>query len=105
MMTHPKTFAAAILAAICIGTAAGLMAAGGGKQATSQDVSIQSIRGIEGIDTVTLQNLEAVLRIQTREPPRQGHPHPVYVPTADTNPDGDPQPDARQDMTVDLEGS
>jgi hypothetical protein len=36
--------------------------------------SIQSIPGIEGIDTVTLENLEAVLRMQDRatEPQSQG---------------------------------
>ena len=32
--------------------------------------SVQSIRGIEGINTVTLQNLEAVLRMQDR--PQEG---------------------------------
>ena len=105
-MTYRKTFAAALLAAICLGTAAGLVAAGGGKQATGQNVSIQSIRGIKGIDTVTLQNLEAVLRLQTREPPRSGgNPPPVSMGGTETTQTDDPQPDARQELTVDLEGS
>ncbi len=33
--------------------------------------SVQSIRGIKGIDTVMLQNLEAVLRMQAPPPPPQ----------------------------------
>jgi hypothetical protein len=93
------------LATLCLGTAAGLIAAGGGDRAASQDISIQSIRGIKGIDTTTLQNLEAVLRIQTREPPPNGHPHPVSTPGMDTTQTDDPQPDARQELTTDLEGS
>ena len=34
--------------------------------------SVQSIRGIEGINTVTLQNLEAVLQMQDRPQEDQG---------------------------------
>jgi hypothetical protein len=106
MMTQRSMLAAAILAAICLGTAAGLIAAGGGDRATSQDVSIQSIRGIKGIDTVTLQNLEAVLRLQTREPPPPpGNPPPISMGGAETTQTDEPQPDARQQLTVDLEGS
>jgi len=36
---------------------------------TTTDGSVQSIRGIKGIDTVMLQNLEAVLRMQAPPPP------------------------------------
>ena len=104
-MSDRRIFAAVLLAAACLGTAAGLIAAGGGDRASSRHVSIESIRGIQGIDTITLQNLEAVLRIQTHEPPQNTHPHPVSMPTSDTTQTDDPQPDARQEMTVDLEGS
>ncbi len=105
-MTHQCIHRAAILAAICLGTAAALVAAGSGDRATSQDLSIQAIRGIKGIDTITLSNLEAVLRIQTREPPPPpGHAQPVFPGTSDSTEMGDPQPDARQDMTINLEGS
>jgi hypothetical protein len=38
---------------------------------TANDGSLQSIRGIKGIDTVVLQNLEAVLRMQAPPPPPQ----------------------------------
>lgn len=37
----------------------------------ANDSSLQSIRGIKGIDTVMLQNLEAVLRMQAPPPPPQ----------------------------------
>ncbi|MCL4206519.1 MAG: hypothetical protein KJ000_28890 [Pirellulaceae bacterium] len=36
---------------------------------TTNDGSMQSIRGIQGIDTVLLQNLESVLRMQAPPPP------------------------------------
>jgi hypothetical protein len=39
---------------------------------TTAEGSIRSIRGIEGIDTVMLQNLEAVLRMQEPPPPPVG---------------------------------
>jgi hypothetical protein len=38
---------------------------------TANEGSMQSIRGIRGIDTVMLQNLEAVLRMQAPPPPPQ----------------------------------
>ncbi len=38
---------------------------------TANEGSLQSIRGIRGIDTVMLQNLEAVLRMQAPPPPPQ----------------------------------
>ena len=105
-MAYGKTLVAPLLAAICLGTAAGLIAAGGGKPSTSQNVSIQSIRGIKGIDTITLQNLEAVLRLQTREPPPpNGNPPPISMGGTETTQTDEPQPDARQELTVDLEGS
>jgi hypothetical protein len=105
-MNHRKTLATGLVAALCLATAAGLIAAGAGKQATSQDVSIQSIRGIKGIDTVTLQNLEAVLRLQTREPPPPpGNPPPISMGGSETTQTDEVQPDTREQMTVDLEGS
>ena len=73
---------------------------GGDERATSQDVSIQSIRGIKGIDTVTLQNLEAVLRMQTPGAAAPARP-PASPPSRRrrTRPEtDDPQPDAREEM-------
>jgi len=43
----------------------------GRQEIRSIDGSMQSIRGIRGIDTVMLQNLEAVLRMQAPPPPPQ----------------------------------
>jgi hypothetical protein len=36
---------------------------------SANDGAMQSVRGIKGIDTVVLQNLEAVLRMQSPPPP------------------------------------
>jgi hypothetical protein len=74
--------------------AAGLMAAADGSRGAAEGVashaegsglensatpvsddhgSVQAIRGIKGIDQVQLQNLEAVLRMQSPPPPPQPH--------------------------------
>jgi hypothetical protein len=79
-------------------------------RAATQEVSIESIRGIEGIDTVTLQNLEAVLRMQQRpeEPrPQGGASTAAAVLSLQTTEQDDPQeqPDTREDMALELEGS
>jgi hypothetical protein len=99
------------LAAVCLAAGTGLIAAGvGGDRAATQDVSIESIRGIEGIDTITLQNLEAVLRMQQRpeEPRPQGGASTVAalmsLPTTEQD-DRERQPDTREDMALELEGS
>jgi hypothetical protein len=75
MMQH-NLLPAALLVSIGLGVGAGLMAAAAGGAARPADSknpsandaqgSIQSIRGIEGIDSITLQNLETVLRMQSR---------------------------------------
>ncbi len=100
---------AALIATIGLGAAVGLFAAGAGDDpATSQDVSIESIRGIEGIDTVPLQNLEAVLRMQTRPEEQQaqgGAGTAAALRTMEkTENDDAKQPDTREEMTA-LEGS
>ena len=53
-------------AAAVLGAAADALAP---KAFTANESSMQSIRGIRGIDTVMLQNLEAVLRMQAPPPP------------------------------------
>lgn len=100
---------AALVAAVGVAAAAGFLATGADdERATSQDVSIEFIRGIEGIDAVPLQNLEAVLRIQNQpeQPPPQGNARAAAAlirlqaaTTGDTK-----QPDTRQEMTT-KEGS
>ncbi len=108
-MTDRGRTATALMGAIGLGAVAGLLGAGGGADhATSQDVSIESIRGIEGIDTIPLQNLEAVLRMQSRpeEQNSQGGAGTAasLMRMETTEKDDAKQPDTRQDMT-DLEGS
>jgi hypothetical protein len=78
--------------------------------ASSVDGSIQSIPGIEGIDTIAIQNLEAVLRMQTRpteSSPRGG----VSTAAALMTMEGEPQEeleeiDGREELEeLELEGS
>ena len=101
----------ALLAAVCLAGGVGLLAAGGvGDGAATRDISIESIRWIEGIDTITLQNLEAVLRMQQR--PEEPHPQGgastaaavMSLQTTEQN-EQEKQPDTREEMTQELEGS
>ena len=76
---------------------------------TDEHGSIQSIRGIEGIDTVMLENLEVVLRMQDRPQENQGKGSAT---TAASLMAGEPTeqleeiPDARElHLEFELEGS
>lgn len=110
-MSDQGRVGAALMTAIGLGAAAGLLAAGaGGDRPTSQEVSIESIRGIEGIDTIPLQNLEAVLRMQSQ--PEEPHSQGGGARTAarlmrmeTTEKDDEKKPDTRQEMSTELEGS
>ncbi|HYW80271.1 MAG TPA: hypothetical protein VE890_11870 [Thermoguttaceae bacterium] len=77
----------------------------------SVEGSVEPIRGIEGIDAVMMQNLEAVLRMQQRPEEREGQGGvstaaglmmmDEFLPT-----DDDPLPDGREElMEFELEGS
>jgi hypothetical protein len=80
---------------------------------TTSDGAMQSIRGIQGIDTVMLQNLEAVLRMQAPPPPpEEGGGGGMRAAAALLTMENDepPQPqdevDGRQELTeLELEGS
>lgn len=80
---------------------------------TPDDGSLQSIRGIKGIDTVMLQNLEAVLRMQAPPPPPQeggggGARAAAQLLTmeSDQPPDPEIESDGREELTeLVLEGS
>ena len=80
---------------------------------TASGDSVQSIRGIKGIDTVMLQNLEAVLRMQAPPPPPQeGGGGGVLAAAAlltmenDEPPDPEEETDDRQELIeFELEGS
>jgi hypothetical protein len=75
------------------------------------DNVMQSIRGIKGIDTVMLQNLEAVLRMQAPPPPPEGG-GAVRAAAAlltienDAKPGPETETDDRKELTeLELEGS
>lgn len=109
MIERKRAAAALMVAVVGLVAAAGLMAARSGVgPATSQDVSIESIRGIEGIDTITLENLEAVLRMQSRPEENRAHGGGgsaaalVNMETAEK--DDEKQPDTREEMSTE-EGS
>ena len=78
---------------------------------TSNDGTMQSIRGIKGIDTVMLQNLEAVLRMQAPPPPPEeggggGRAAAVLLNMeTDLPPDPEQEIDGRDELTDQLEGS
>ena len=79
---------------------------------TSSAGELQSIRGIRGIDTVMLQNLEAVLRMQAPPLPPQdgggGSRAAAALLTMDNEepPDPETEPDGRDELTeIELEGS
>jgi hypothetical protein len=80
---------------------------------TTNDGSLQSIRGIKGIDTVMLQNLEAVLRMQAPPPPPQGgggggvrSAAALLTMETDLPPEPQPESDGREELTeLELEGS
>jgi len=81
------------------------------RNANQANESIQSIRGIEGIDAVQLQNLETVLRMQTRpteEKPR-GTVRAAAALTAKEDTQEEPTeqlPDARMEyLEFEMEGS
>lgn len=71
--------------------------------------SIRSIRGIEGIDTLTLQNLEVVLRMQDRPQENQGKGSAstaARLMAQEVAPELEEVPDARDvHMEFELEGS
>ncbi len=109
-MIHRGRLGTVLVAAVGLGAVAALFAAGAGDDRTaSQDVSIESIRGIEGIDTIPLQNLEAVLRMQSRpeEQNSQGGARTAagLMTMEATDKDDTKQPDTRQEMATQLEGS
>jgi hypothetical protein len=79
---------------------------------TTDAGAMQSIRGIKGIDTVMLQNLEAVLRMQAPPPPPEGGGRSVrtaaaLLTMADDAPAGpEVETDDRQELSeFELEGS
>jgi hypothetical protein len=78
------------------------------------DASMQSIRGIKGIDTVMLQNLEAVLRMQAPPlPPEEGGggggvraAAALMMMQTEEQPEPEPQDDGREELIdPELEGS
>jgi hypothetical protein len=77
----------------------------------AHDNAVQSIRGIKGIDTVMLQNLEAVLRMQAPPPPPQGGgavraAAALLTSENDAKPGPETETDDRQElMELELEGS
>jgi hypothetical protein len=80
---------------------------------SANDGTMQSIRGIKGIDTVMLQNLEAVLRMQAPPPPPEeggggGTRAAAALLTMETDepPDPEEEVDGREELTeLELEGS
>lgn len=80
---------------------------------TTGDGSMQSIRGIKGIDTVMLQNLEAVLRMQAPPPPPEeggggGLRAAAALMTMENEEPQEPEEeiDGREELTeIELEGS
>lgn len=80
---------------------------------TANEDVMQSIRGIQGIDTVMLQNLEAVLRMQAPPPPPEeggggGGRAAAALLTMENEEPPEPQEevDGRQELTeLELEGS
>ena len=80
---------------------------------TTDDGSMQSIRGIKGIDTVMLQNLEAVLRMQAPPPPPEeggggGLRAAAALMTMENEEPQEPEEeiDGREELTeIELEGS
>ena len=76
---------------------------------TADDGTMQSIRGIQGIDTVMLQNLEAVLRMRAPPEPPQGGgggraAAALLTMEAEELPEPVEEPDMRDELT-ELEGS
>ena len=75
---------------------------------TSSGGAMQSIRGIKGIDTVVLQNLEAVLRMQA-PPVAEGNGRAaaaLLTQESDAPPDPEAEPDGREELKeFELEGS
>jgi hypothetical protein len=80
---------------------------------TTNAGAMQSIRGIKGIDTVMLQNLEAVLRMQAPPPPPEAGggggartAAALLTMESDAPPDPEIETDDRQELTeLELEGS
>jgi hypothetical protein len=80
---------------------------------TTNDGTMQSIRGIKGIDTVMLQNLETVLRMQAPPPePEEGGggggraAAALLTMEAEEPPEPEEEEDGRDELTeLDLEGS
>jgi len=101
---------ALFVAAAALGAAADALVP---KAFTPNEDSMQSIRGIRGIDTVMLQNLEAVLRMQAPPPPPpEGGGGSVRAAAElltmenDEAPDPEEETDDRQELIeFELEGS
>lgn len=79
---------------------------------TTSDETMQAIRGIKGIDSVMLQNLETVLRMQAPPPPPEegggGSRAAAALLTMETDepPDPEEEVDGREELTeFELEGS
>jgi hypothetical protein len=108
---NPLLTVLALAAAATVGAAVGERVS---QVFTANDGSLQSIRGIKGIDTVMLQNLEAVLRMQAPPPPPQAGGGGGGVRAAaelltmenDEPPDPEVESDGREELTeLGLEGS
>lgn len=86
-------------------------AAGVGAGALLSQNAMRSIRGIKGIDTVMLQNLEAVLRMQAPPPPPEGGgavqaAAALLTTESDAQPGPETETDDRKELTeLELEGS
>jgi len=94
----------AVMLALLAGAAAAGFDRGGSDGGAN--VSIQSIRGIEGIDAVALENLEAVIRIQSRAPTAAARTAAALSTMHSTElGEDDGLPDAREQLNADLEGS
>jgi hypothetical protein len=72
-MIRRAMIALTLAASVGLGAAVGMVATSDNSIEGVNEVhgSIETIRGIEGIDTVMLQNLEAVLRMQQRPQEQQ----------------------------------
>jgi hypothetical protein len=111
LVTSRFFIAVALAAAATVGAAVGERVS---QVFTANDGSLQSIRGIKGIDTVMLQNLEAVLRMQAPPPPPQAGGGGGGVRAAaelltmenEESPDPQDESDGREELTeLELEGS
>lgn len=108
-MTSRFFIAVALFATAAAGAGVGVLVS---QVSTANEGSLQSIRGIKGIDTVVLQNLEAVLRMQAPPPPPQAGGGGVRAAAElltmknDEPPEPQEESDGREELTeLELEGS